>query len=223
MGNLDLWNKYADIDPAFTKKITGKDYSGTSPNPQYVVRCLTEMFGPVGKGFGWVVLAENFEPLGDTHLHWCRIRFWWRDDQGEHSVEEYGQTKAAYVTSQGKHRVDEDAPKKSLTDAIIKGASHLGIAANIFLGRWDDQKYVAQVNEEYRSAEATVPRELPTREAEIRTAITSASTPDALKAAWTRDIQAEVWEWGDAIHAEIRDLVTTRAKEISSSEQKAAA
>ena len=25
MGNLDLWNKYADIDPAFTKKITGKD------------------------------------------------------------------------------------------------------------------------------------------------------------------------------------------------------
>ena len=34
-------------------------------------------------------------------------------------------------------RSDEDAPKKSLTDAIIKAASHLGIAANIFLGRWD--------------------------------------------------------------------------------------
>ena len=139
MGNLDLWNKYADIDPAFTKKITGKDYSGTSPIPQYVIRCLTEMFGPVGKGFGWTVLAENFEPMGDTHLHWCRIRFWWRDEQGVHSVEEYGQTKAAYVTSQGKHRVDEDAPKKSLTDAIVKGASHLGIASNIFMGRWDDR------------------------------------------------------------------------------------
>ena len=51
-------------------------------------------------------------------------------------------------------RVDEDAPKKSLTDAIVKAASHLGVAANIFLGRWDDQKYVAEVNEEYRREEA---------------------------------------------------------------------
>ena len=50
--------------------------------------------------------------------------------------------------------VDEDAPKKSLTDAIIKAASHLGIAANIFLGRWDDQKYLAEVNAEYRADEA---------------------------------------------------------------------
>ena len=50
-------------------------------------------------------------------------------------------------------RVDEDAPKKSLTDAIVKAASQVGIAANIFLGRWDDQKYVAQVNAEYREEE----------------------------------------------------------------------
>ena len=81
--NLHHWNRFADIDPKFTKPISGKDSGGTSPNPQYVIRCLTEMFGPVGKGFGWIVLAEAFEPLGDTHLHWCRIRFWWRDDQGE--------------------------------------------------------------------------------------------------------------------------------------------
>ena len=153
MNNLDLWNRFADIDPKFTKPITGKQYKGTSPNPQYIIRCLTEMFGPVGKGFGWNVIAEAFTPLGDTTLHWCRIRFWWRDGQGENSVEQYGQTKAAYPTHAGGFTVDEDAPKKSLTDAVIKAASHLGIAANIFLGRWDDQKYVAEVNAEYRDAE----------------------------------------------------------------------
>lgn len=154
MGNMDLWDRYADIDPKFTKAITGKDYGGTSPNPQYVIRCLTEMFGPVGKGFGWTVLADEFQALGDSYLHWCRIRFWWADESGaHHSVEEYGQTKAAYTTSGGKYRIDEDAPKKSLTDAIIKGASHLGIAGNIFLGRWDDQKYVSEVNADYRARE----------------------------------------------------------------------
>lgn len=151
--NLDIWNRFADIDPKFTKPITGRDYGGTSPNPQYVIMCLTEMFGPCGKGFGWNILAEEFTELGGTFLHWCRIRFWWKDGDGEHSVEEYGQTKAAYVTSKGTMRVDEDAPKKSLTDAIIKGASHIGVAANIFLGRWDDQKYVAEVNREFREEE----------------------------------------------------------------------
>jgi hypothetical protein len=151
--NLSIWNRFADIDPKFTKPISGRDYGGTSPNPQYVIMCLTEMFGPCGKGFGWSVLAEEFKEMGGTYLHWCRIRFWWKDEDGEHSVEEYGQTKAAYVTSKGVMRVDEDAPKKSLTDAIIKGSSHIGVAANIFLGRWDDQKYVAEVNKEFREEE----------------------------------------------------------------------
>lgn len=149
--NLKLWKAHDDIDPKFTKAITGRDYGGTSPNPQYVIKCLTDLFGPVGIGFGWRVVAEGFERFGDTALHWCRIEFWHTDRAN--TFEAYGQTKAAYITSKGTMRVDEDAPKKSLTDAIVKAASQVGIAANIFLGRWDDQKYVAQVNAEYREEE----------------------------------------------------------------------
>lgn len=148
--NLSIWDRFADIDPAFTKKITGKAYQGTSPNPQYVIRCLTEIFGPVGKGFGWEVLHEGFEPLGDEILHWCRIRFW--HTERSNFFESYGQTKALMKTSNGL-KSDEDAPKKSLTDAIIKAASHVGIAANIFLGRWDDQKYVQSVADDFREKE----------------------------------------------------------------------
>jgi len=145
--NLATWNRFADIDPAFTKPITGKAYKGTSPNPQYVIRCLTELFGPVGEGFGWEVAQEGFMPLGDEILHWCRVRFW--HGKRDNWFESYGQTKALMKTRNGLMS-DEDAPKKSLTDAIIKAASHLGIAANIFLGRWDDQKYVQNVADSYR-------------------------------------------------------------------------
>ncbi len=160
--NRRYWDVVADIDPKFTKAITGKQYRGTSPNPQYVIRCLTELFGPVGVGFGWKVLVEDFTPLGEKTLHWCRIEFWHTDPACK--FESYGQTLAAYPTSSGGFMVDEDAPKKSLTDAIIKAASHIGIAANIFLGRWDDQKYVAEVNAEYRAeekAKASPPRQDP--------------------------------------------------------------
>lgn len=148
--HLDLWNRFADIDPAFTKPITGKDYRGTSPNPHYVIQCLTEMFGPVGVGFGWEVEQDEFTPIGEEVLHWCRIRFWHTDRSNGFSA--YGQTKALMKTKNGL-RLDEDSPKKSLTDAITKAASQIGIAANIFLGRWDDSKYVAEVNAEYRQEE----------------------------------------------------------------------
>ena len=152
MSNLEIWDRFADIDPKFTKPIVGKPYKGTSPNPQYIIRCLTDLFGPVGKGFGWEVVREEFTPLGDETLHWCRIKFW--HTSPEHAYDAYGQTKAVYFSKDGKLIVDEDAPKKSLTDAIIKAASHIGVAANIFLGRWDDQKYVADVNSDYRAQEA---------------------------------------------------------------------
>ena len=149
--HLAIWEAHADIEPKFTKVITGKAYKGTSPNPHYVIYCLTKLFGPVGQGFGWRVLAEDFTQLGGETLHWCRIEFWHTDRAN--TYEAYGQTKAAYTTKGGSVIVDEDAPKKSLTDAIVKASSQLGIAANIFLGRWDDSKYVAEVAEEFRQAE----------------------------------------------------------------------
>lgn len=179
--NLNLWKAHEDIDPKFTKAITGRDYGGTSPNPQYVIKCLTDLFGPVGQGFGWRVIAEGFERFGDTALHWCRIEFW-HTDRGN-TFEAYGQTKAAYVTSAGKMRVDEDAPKKSLTDAIVKAASQIGIAANIFLGRWDDQKYVAEVNAEYRKEERAKPAD-PEALAIACESLANADSVEALNAIW---------------------------------------
>lgn len=181
--NLKLWEAHEDIDPKFTKAITGRDYGGTSPNPQYVIKCLTDLFGPVGIGFGWRVVAEGFERFGDTSLHWCRIEFWHTDRANV--FEAYGQTKAAYVTSKGTMRVDEDAPKKSLTDAIVKAASQIGIAANIFLGRWDDQKYVAEVNAEYRKEERAAPAPSAVEIQTAKEAAAAIADLPALAAWWT--------------------------------------
>ena len=120
--------------------------------------CLTKIFGPVGEGFGWDVVSEAWQPVGNETIHWCRIKFWHTDRNN--TFDSYGQTRAAYTTAGGKALVDEDAPKKSLTDAVIKAASHVGIAANIFLGRWDDQKYVDQLQEEFDQKDKPTPNEI---------------------------------------------------------------
>lgn len=184
MSNLDLWNAVADIDPQFTKQITGKPYKGTSPNPHYLIKLATEHLGPVGKNWGFNVVSEGFQPLGDEIHHWCRIRVWTQADDRT-GYEAYGQTKAAYTTNAGKQVVDEDAAKKSMTDALTKALAQLGFAANIFLGRWDDSKHVAEVNERFRQEErAEEAAYIVNHVTDACVALESAADLDGLKAAW---------------------------------------
>ncbi len=153
MSNMDLWHRVCKTDPAHVKPITGKDYSGNSPKPYWIVQRLTEEFGPCGIGWGFTVLNERFERFSDTDtLHVALVEFWYvlGDKRGE--LQQVGQTKSSYVTSKGVFKVDEDAPKKSVTDALVKCASYLGFAGDIFSGRWDDSKYVIELRREFADA-----------------------------------------------------------------------
>src|SRR5689334_24281044 len=56
--------------------------------------------------------------------------------------------------------IDEDAGKKSVTDAMVKCMSMIGFAGDIFSGRWDDSKYVEQVGQEFVEKEREAARQL---------------------------------------------------------------
>jgi hypothetical protein len=153
--NTALWDRVCKTDPKHVKPITGKQYSGNSPKPYYIVRRLTEEFGPVGTGWGFDIVSERFERLSETDvLHVAKVEFWYGADRK--SFQQMGQTKAAYMTSKGTLLVDEDAPKKSVTDALVKCASYLGFAGDIFMGQWDDSKYVEGLRKEF-AADSLVP------------------------------------------------------------------
>lgn len=191
--NLDIWNRLTKTDPDHVKPITGKSYKGSSPKPHYIIKRLTEEFGPVGKGFGWRVLSAQYidgKPHADgtEKLHECLIAFWWSAEGQRHEFEAYGGTKALYKTKgdNGYWVDDEDAAKKSLTDAITKAASQLGVAADIFMGQWDDSKYVHGLQEE----KAKTAREEKEAKHEANVAaligeIESAETLADLKTTWT--------------------------------------
>ncbi len=148
MTNTDLWDRVCKTDPKHVKPITGKQYSGNSPKPYYIVRRLTEEFGPCGTGWGFDIKNERFERLSDTDvLHVALVEFWYGADRK--SFQQMGQTKAVYMSSKDRLIVDEDAPKKSVTDALVKCASYLGFAGDIFMGQWDDSKYVAELKKEF--------------------------------------------------------------------------
>ncbi len=148
--NMALWDRVCVTDPRAVKPITGKQYNGNSPKPYWIVQRLTEEFGPCGKGWGFTILNERMERLSETDvLHVAVVRFWYVSEGTRCELEQIGQTKATYMSSKDKLVVDEDAPKKSVTDALVKCASYIGFAGDIFSGRWDDSKYVAWARDQY--------------------------------------------------------------------------
>jgi len=150
MQNKELWNSVFVTNPASVTAIVGKQYKGNSPKPYFIIERATDTFGPCGIGWGVKVENERFERLTDSEvLHVALVTVWYiyKDKRGE--VQQIGQTRAAYLTSTGKSMVDEDAPKKSVTDGMVKCLSMLGFAGDIFSGRWDDSKYVEYAADVY--------------------------------------------------------------------------
>lgn len=155
---MKLWDSVMKTDPAHTKPITGKSYSGNSPKPYYLVQKATETFGPCGIGWGFTIIEEKLlqgamiSPGFYEQVHMARVRVWyeWNGKRGE--IEHVGQTMFSRLTGKDKLYTDEDAPKKSVTDALIKALSMIGFAGDIFIGLYDDSKYVSDLKAETREA-----------------------------------------------------------------------
>lgn len=154
MSNMQLWNQVNITDPGAVKPITGKPYKGNSPKPYWLIQRATEVFGPIGKGWGVTVKSERFERLTEQDvLHVAVVSIWYvLDGQRSESFDQMGGTKAAYMSKNGMV-VDEDAGKKSVTDAMVKCLSMIGFAGDIFSGQWDDSQYVEWAGNHYALAE----------------------------------------------------------------------
>lgn len=152
----ELWDRVEKTDPNYVKEIKGKSYGGNSPSPYYLVRKATEVFGPCGIGWGFDIVEERLIEGHNAKIHHARVAVWydWNGKRGR--VEHVGQTTFSGVRNNGNLFTDEDAPKKSITDALTKALSMLGFAGDIFMGRWDDNRYVAQLEEEYASRQPAV-------------------------------------------------------------------
>lgn len=202
MSNKALWQRAFTTDPRAVKAITGKQYAGNSPKPYWIVERLTDEFGPCGIGWGFTILNERFERFSDTDtLHIASVRLWYLLDGQRGELEQIGQTKASYMTGSGKFMLDEDAPKKSVTDALVKCASYLGFAGDIFSGRWDDSKYVAEAGKEWRKRD----EEAKTAEVKpIKAGAISATdgAGEGLADERKQAIREMVAEWIDAHHHE---------------------
>lgn len=148
MTNLQIWNAVEATDPKFTKEFNrGGGFKGTAINATYLVRKATDVWGPIGIGWGYQIIEERMVEGRwlDSHtretIHVIRLEVWyhWNNQRGQ--VQHFGQTTFIGENKYGIY-TDEEAPKKSLTDALTKCLSMLGFAGDVHMGLFDDNKYV---------------------------------------------------------------------------------
>jgi hypothetical protein len=158
--NTSLWDAVCKTDPTHTKSFKkGGGFSGTAIKPYWLMRRATETFGPCGIGWGWEEI-ENKMVAGV----WCsKVRLWYAQNNQRGQIEQWGQTvmedqREIKIDGKGtgsyKPYVDEEAPKKAVTDAVTKCLSYLGFAGDVHMGLFDDSKYVNELRHEFAEHKA---------------------------------------------------------------------
>lgn len=149
--NLRIWRKVEKTNPAHTKQVNQRG-GFTSISANYQILAATEQFGPIGIGWGYT----SSDPIICDTLVMVPVTMWHGDRSNS-----FGPMIGCDEWKDKNGRIDSDAPKKAVTDALTKLLSQLGFNADVFLGKFDDNKYVEQrrreVAEEERAANAPPP------------------------------------------------------------------
>ena len=143
---MRIWDSLCKTNPDYTRSVPssyGKKI--TSIDPMYQIQCMTETFGPVGLGWKYNVkyTYQNNLVFAEVSIHYCVHDNWF----------EYGPVCSVQNLFKKNGNLDDEAPKKAMTDAMTKAFSHLGMSADVFLGKFDDSKYVQEVKKEFSKAQ----------------------------------------------------------------------
>ncbi len=149
--NLDLWKKVWHTDPEYTEAVKIK-YNFTEINPQFQLMNATAQWGPYGMDWGfkdlkWTVTKTD---LGDNIALDAVFFYPFRKEDLSAEI----QRVEFPISVDMKLKPDDDCRKKLMTTARSKALSWLGFNADIFLGCWDDARYVNQMKAKFSDQDA---------------------------------------------------------------------
>jgi len=148
--NLKLWESVERTNPKYTKKANVKGNNITSIAPQYQIKNATEKFGSYGNKWGFKNMEFDYT-LKDLGMVAFKATFFYPD--GEFEI-----VNSVQLFKDGaKTKIDDDFAKKVETDTLTKALSKLGFNADIFMGKFEDVKYVAEVKEEFKEKKKPLP------------------------------------------------------------------
>ena len=147
--NMKIWDFLSKTNPEFTKPLPG--YGGkklTTIDPHYQIQMMTNAFGPVGKGWSYQVEYKYLDKLvfAEVSIQYFLDNKWYA----------FGPVSSVQSLAKKNGGLDDEAPKKAMTDAMTKAFSHLGMSADVFLGMFENNKYVEDLKKEFSQKQNSV-------------------------------------------------------------------
>ena len=140
--NMKIWDQVCQTDPKYTRKVNQRG-GFTAIGAQSQVQKATEVFGAMGTG--WGIEEERIDRWKEEGMVVYQATLWYlSNDKSKKYIPIHS---AIRYNVNG--RVDDDFFKKVATDALTKGLSKLGFNADVFLGLFDDNKYVNDLSTKY--------------------------------------------------------------------------
>lgn len=161
---MAIWNQVNTTPVQYTETVHFDGRDITQIDGMYVVMRATELFGPIGKGWGFDIIEDRFdkgapilnnkgEVIAWELMHTLLLKLWYVHAGKRCYTTQYGHTPFVRKSQYGAY-TDFDAAKKSLTDAIKKCLSLAGFCADVYLGMFDDPIYVEGLELKKRLEEA---------------------------------------------------------------------
>lgn len=149
---IEIYESMARPPASVLKTIKGGKLAGKSDiNPQWRYKIMTEKFGLCGIGWKYDILKLWTEQgAGNEVLAFAQIAVYIKDgDKWSEPIIGIGGSKLVQSFKTGLESNDEGF-KMAVTDAFSTSLKMLGVAADIYAGKWDGSKYADQ-------AEDTIP------------------------------------------------------------------
>ena len=172
-------------NPDHTREVkAGRKFTAICPQSQFLA--ATEQFGPYGAGWGLKEINRDFESLREYRMAIFSGVFWFKGGEFEIS------TSISLFIDKAQTKIDSDICKKAETDLVTKALSKIGFNADVFMGRFDDNRYVSEMRENFNK-----PATITSDQAEQIRAFLSAKGV-------TEAFMVEQWNLGNlmALHAE---------------------
>lgn len=138
---MKLWNAVCVTDPANTKPANVKGNKITSIAPQSQILAATEQWGAYGSTWGFESIELDNSLISIGLVNFKAVFFY---PGGKFPII----NSVSLYKDNAKTKIDDDYAKKVETDSLTKALSKVGFNADVFMGCFDDIKYVEELKKE---------------------------------------------------------------------------
>lgn len=158
MENMELYLKGKEVPAEAKKPIEAGRLKGmTDINPMWRIKRLTEMFGPCGLGWWYVIKEKRLEPADNEIKAFVDIDLYYKYN-GETSMAVPGTGGSSFLAMERNGAyVSDECFKMALTDAISVAAKSIGVGADVYYAK-DRDKYTAQEEEPKKETKKDEPK-----------------------------------------------------------------